>query len=286
MQAFAAAVIHDGRVLATRYFVRIGNEELEIRNFFRRRLIQLVATLLANPHAANFFSGKLYRGDLKNFCAPGLNCWSCPAATLSCPIGALQAVGGAGGKFFGFYAAGVIILIGLLLGRAVCGFLCPFGFFQELLNKIPSPKIFLPRKFLRVKYFLLIIFVLILPVASKFGEPTFCEYICPAGTLEAGLPLVATHEEFRRVLGNLFALKIFILVAVLVGSVVVHRFFCRVMCPLGAIYGLLNKYSFYLDCGRCKKICPLDLDPTKEFDSAECVRCKRCVEVCPTKSLR
>lgn len=250
----------------------------------QRRLIQIAATLLTNPHAANFLSGKLYRGGLKNFCAPGLNCWSCPAAAFACPIGALQAGS--------FYSAGVILLIALILGRAVCGFLCPFGLIQELLNKIPSPKIFLPKKFLRVKYFLLITFVLILPVAS--GLPAFCEFICPAGTLEAGLPLIATHEEFRNVLGKLFALKIFILLAVIIGCVVVHRFFCRVLCPLGAIYGLLNRYSFYqikfaedkcIGCGRCKKNCPLDLDPTKEFDSAECVRCGRCKKICPTKAL-
>ena len=259
----------------------------------KRRLIQLTATFLTNPHVTNFLSGRLYRGELKNFCAPGLNCWSCPAATLSCPIGALQAVGGAGGKF-SFYAAGVIILIGLILGRAVCAFLCPFGLFQELLNKIPSPKIFLPKKLLRVKYLLLIIFVLILPVATKFGEPTFCEFICPAGTLEAGLPLIAIHEEFRGVLGNLFALKIFILFSVIFLCIFIHRFFCRVICPLGAIYGLLNKFSFYqikysaekcISCGRCKKICPLDLNPTKNFNSAECIRCGRCKNVCPTQSL-
>ena len=259
----------------------------------KRRLIQLAATLMTNPHAANFLSGKLYRGELKNFCAPGLNCWSCPAATLSCPIGALQAVGGAGGKF-GFYAAGVTLLIGLLLGRTVCGFLCPFGLIQELLSKIPFPKLTLPRRLNCVKYVVLIMFVLILPVATEFGEPTFCEYICPAGTLEAGLPLIATHEEFRDVLGKLFALKVSILLAVILVSVVVHRFFCRVLCPLGAIYGLLNKWSFYrlnfaaskcIGCGRCKKICPLALDPTKEFDSAECVRCGQCVTVCPAKAL-
>ena len=253
----------------------------------RRRLIQLAATILTNPHAANFLSGKLYRGGLKNFCAPGLNCWSCPAATLSCPIGALQTGS--------FYAAGVIILFGLILGRAVCGFLCPFGLIQELLNKIPSPKISLPKKLLRVKYFLLIIFVLILPVATELNEPTFCEYICPAGTLEAGLPLIVTHEEFRGVLGKLFALKIFILIVVIFLCAFIHRFFCRVMCPLGAIYGLLNKYSFYqlnyaadkcVACGRCKKICPLDLDPTKDFSSAECVRCGRCEKICPTCALK
>ena len=256
-----------------------------MKNF--RLMIQLAATVLTNPHAGNFLSGKLYRGELKNFCAPGLNCWSCPAATLSCPIGALQSGS--------FYSAGFILLIGLFFGRAVCGFLCPFGLLQELLNKIPSPKIKLPRRFLHAKYFLLTVFVLILPLTSQLNEPTFCEYICPAGTLEAGLPLVATHEEFRGVLGKLFALKVFVLIGVLIGSVAVHRFFCRVMCPLGAIYGLLNKYAFYrlsfdadkcIGCGRCKKVCPIELEPTKEFNSAECVRCRRCVEICPTRALK
>ena len=251
-------------------------------------MIQIAAMLLTNPHAANFLSGRLYRGELKNFCAPGLNCWSCPAAMLSCPIGAMQAVGGK----FGFYAAGITILIGLLIGRTVCGFLCPFGLIQELLNKIPSPEFKLPRRLLRVKFFLPVIFVLILPLATAL--PTFCEFICPAGTLEAGLPLIATHEELRRVIGKLFALKISILLVVIVGSVVVHRFFCRVMCPLGAIYGLLNKYSLYridcahdkcIGCGRCKKVCPIELDPTIDFDSVECVRCGRCVDICPTKAM-
>ncbi len=254
---------------------------------FSRRLIQFAALVLTNPFAANFFDGKLYRGGLKNFCAPGLNCWSCPGAAFVCPIGALQTGS--------FYAAGTVILIGLLLGRAVCGFLCPFGFLQDLLNKIPSPKKILPRALTRVKYFLLIIFVLILPAALPLGQPTFCEFICPAGTLEAGLPLIAAHEEFRAALGKLFALKISVLIAVIVGCVVVHRFFCRVLCPLGAIYGLLNRWSFWqlnfseqacVNCGRCKKICPLNLDPTKENNSAECVRCGRCVESCPSKALQ
>ena len=260
---------------------------------FSRRLIQFAATVLSNPFAANFFDGKLYRGGLKNFCAPGLNCWSCPAAAWSCPIGAMQTVAGTGGKF-SFYAAGFVILVGLFLGRAVCGFLCPFGLLQELLNKIPSPKKILPRPLTGVKYFVLIMFVLILPVALPLGEPAFCEFICPAGLLEAGLPLIAVREEYRDLLGKIFALKLFVLVAVIIGCVFVHRFFCRVLCPLGAIYGLMNRYSFWqlkfsselcVDCGRCRKVCPLNLDPTRENNSAECVRCNSCVDVCPTKAL-
>jgi len=253
---------------------------------FQRRMIQLAATVLTNPFAANFFAGRIYRGGLKNFCAPGLNCWSCPAAALSCPVGAMQTLS--------FYAVGVTLLVGLFLGRAVCGFLCPFGFLQELLNKIPSPKISLPRKIFRAKYFFLAAFVLIGPLVTEFNAPTFCQYICPAGTLEAGLPLVAANENLREILGGLFALKVSILLGVIVGCVVAHRFFCRAICPLGALYGLLNRWSFYrlnfdgdrcIDCGRCRKICPLELNPTREFNSAECVRCGRCVAACPTNAL-
>lgn len=198
-------------------------------------MIQLFALALANPYAGNFLAGKIYKGELKNFCAPGLNCYSCPAATFACPIGALQAVGGAPEFRFSFYAAGFLMLVGALIGRAVCGFLCPFGLFQELLYKIPSRKFQLWRPLIFAKYFVLIIFVLVLPAAltnfAGVGAPAFCEYICPAGTLEAGLPLLATHEEFWQILGGLFALKFFILAATILASVLVYRFFLQSALP-------------------------------------------------------
>ena len=102
--------------------------------------IQLGATLATNPFFLNFFQGNISRGKLKGVCVPGLNCYSCPAAAASCPIGAVQAVIGSSKFHFAYYVVGFLLFIGVLLGRVVCGFLCPFGWFQELLHKIPTKK--------------------------------------------------------------------------------------------------------------------------------------------------
>lgn len=100
--------------------------------------IQLGATLASNPFLMNFLHGRIFRTGLKAVCVPGLNCYSCPAAAASCPIGALQAVIGSSKFQFAWYVVGFLIFAGALLGRGVCGFLCPFGWFQELLHKIPA----------------------------------------------------------------------------------------------------------------------------------------------------
>lgn len=267
-------------------------------NPLKRKLIQIAAFGFCNPHIQNFMGGKLYMGKWKNFCAPGLNCYSCPAAALSCPLGALQAVSGSMNFTFSFYVTGILLAFGAVLGRSICGFLCPFGFIQELLHKIPSPKFKLPKIFRYVKYLMLLVFVLILPIASTnvagSGDPAFCEYICPAGTLEGGLPLLAARSELRGVVGGLFAFKLTILITVIVCSVFIMRFFCKVLCPLGAIYGFFNKTSLYrlkvdkekcIGCGKCAVVCPMDVNPIENPDSMECIRCKACVGVCPAKAL-
>ena len=107
-----------------------------------RGWIQAAATLLTNPHIPNFFQGKIYQGKAKTVCVPGLNCYSCPAATGACPIGAFQAVVGSSKFKFSYYITGFLILLGVTLGRFICGFLCPFGWFQDLLHKIPGKKFF------------------------------------------------------------------------------------------------------------------------------------------------
>ncbi len=270
-----------------------------------RKLLQLAAFLVCNPFVANFKGGKLYTGKWKSFCSPGLNCYSCPAAAFSCPIGAMQAVGGSPRFSFSFYVTGILLAIGLVAGRAACAFLCPFGLLQELLHKIPGRKFRLPRPFRYVKYAVLLVFVLVLPVADTnfagSGDPAFCKYICPAGTLEGGLPLILSHPELRSVLGLLFSIKAAVLVLVLVASVFISRFFCKVLCPLGAVYGLLNKVSLTrisLDkdictrCGACAKKCPMDLDPVREAEPSgfiagtECIRCMDCAASCPHKAIR
>jgi polyferredoxin len=271
---------------------------MNITRSVNRRFIQLLAAVLTNQQLLNLSSGKLYKGSAKNLCAPGLNCYSCPAATLSCPLGALQAAGGTAGYGFSFYAGGFLLLLGVLWGRLACGFLCPFGLLQDLLSKLPVRKRRLYPPLRYVKYVLLVVFVLLLPALLMLfkgvGAPAFCEYICPAGTLEAAVPLLLTHPEYRQAVGGLFALKAVILIAVVIGCLFISRFFCKMLCPLGAIYGLLNRVSIcrlHLDekscvsCGRCRKVCPMDIDPVMQLHSPECIMCGQCVEACPQKAL-
>ena len=249
-------------------------------------------------HLLNFNGGKIYKGKWKQFCNPGLNCYSCPAASFACPIGALQSVSGSMKFNFSFYVVGVLLAFGVILGRAVCGWLCPFGLIQELIHKIPSPKKKLKKGFLYIKYVVLVVFVLVLPVVATnymgMGKPAFCQYICPAGTLEGGIPLLSTHAELRQTIGSLFSLKMAILILTIVGCIVVYRFFCRTMCPLGAIYGLMNKISIYhleidknkcVNCGKCKQVCKMEVDPVKTPNSAECIRCGACVSACPKEAI-
>lgn len=267
-----------------------------------RLIVQACFAALTNGYVRGFVEGKIYSGPLKQLCVPGLNCYSCPGALGACPIGALQAVLGSRGRQFSFYAIGFLVAVGALCGRFVCGWLCPFGLFQELVHKIPFPKKLkkLPGdKFLRMlKYIVLVLFVVILPLTVVnivgIGDPWFCKYICPSGMLFGGIPLTILDEGIRSAAGMLFAWKFFILAVVILLSIVVYRPFCRYLCPLGAIYGLFNPVALLryevdsdkcIDCGKCKQSCPMDIDLHKEPGSKLCVRCGKCKKNCPTGAI-
>lgn len=274
-----------------------------MKNLFRyRNQIQAAATVFTNAHLTGFFKGSIYTGAGKQFCVPGLNCYSCPGALGSCPIGALQAVAAGNRHGFSFYAAGTLIFFGVLFGRLICGFLCPFGWIQQLLHKIPLPKLHIAKtvdqKLRLLKYLILALFVLALPafVADGFGLglPWFCKWICPVGTLEGGIPLVLTDESLRSGLGFTFFWKLFLLATALIGSTLIYRPFCKYICPLGAIYALFNRFSMArmelnssncISCRKCEKICPMQVEVTKNINSAECIRCGKCAHICPTGAI-
>ena len=263
--------------------------------------IQAFATVLTNIHISNFFKKTIYKGKLKHVCVPGLNCYSCPGATASCPIGAFQSVVGSSRFNFSYYIVGMMILFGVLLGRFICGFLCPFGWFQELIHKIPSKK-YSTHKFAflkKLKYIILVVFVIILPTiivnVVGIGKPFFCQYICPAGVLEGAIPLALADPEIRLSLGGLFILKSSILIAVVILSVYFYRPFCKWFCPLGAFYSLFNKVSIYqytldhskcTNCGVCKSVCKMDVDITKNINDKECIRCGDCKHHCPQNAIQ
>ena len=292
-----------------------------------RVLIQLVVAAASNSWVTGFAAGKIYGGDLKQLCHPGLNCYSCPGALLSCPIGALQAVIGSRSFHLSLYLFGFLLLVGATLGRLVCGFLCPFGLIQELLYRIPFPfkrNRFRGDRTLRyLKYGVLLVMVILMPMlinnAAGVSSPAFCKYVCPAGTLEAGIPLVyfsptgAAAEAARPLglpegltdrlaptlgprfeTGALFTLKMAILALTILSCLVVYRPFCKYVCPLGAAYAVLNPVSLYrlrldkdlcIHCGKCREACKMCLDPTLELNHPECVRCGDCVNACPTDAI-
>lgn len=265
---------------------------------FRRKWIQLISALIYNARLKGFSEGSIYQGELKGLCTPGLNCYSCPGAVAACPLGTLQNALSAIPQKLPFYILGVLILLGLLLGRVICGFLCPFGLIQELLHKIPVPKIkknSVTRGLSWIKYVILFVFVILLPVyiglKKGYSFPAFCKYICPAGTLEGGIPLLLVNENLRSAAGSLFQWKLLVLFLVLIFCMVMYRFFCRFLCPLGAIYSLFAGISILgiqVDesacnhCGSCVRHCQMDI---RKPGDRECISCGECMEHCGQRAI-
>ena len=107
----------------------------------RRGVVQLLSALLHNANLPGFITGRIWQAQPKSVCVPVLNCYSCPGALGACPIGSLQSTLAGTALKFPFYVVGLLLLFALCLGRVICGWLCPFGLVQDLLYKIPSPKL-------------------------------------------------------------------------------------------------------------------------------------------------
>ncbi len=263
----------------------------------RRRLLQIISALAVNARLGNFLRGKIYQGALKQICVPFLNCYACPGALGACPLGSLQSLAAAPAPKLSFYVLGSMALAGGVAGRLMCGWLCPFGLVQDLLHRTGRLKLLLPKYLPYCKYILLPLVVLLPAFAVDrhgFGSPYFCRFICPAGTLTAGLPLLGAGTEFRHLVEFTFWWKLGLLLVILTAAVFFYRPFCRVLCPLGAFWGLFNRVSFFCltaapscnSCGRCTRACPVRLTLPAQRNSTECIRCLECVKVCPHGALK
>ncbi|WP_296320175.1 4Fe-4S binding protein [Treponema sp. UBA3813] len=267
-----------------------------------RLIIQALFTALSNGYIKGFAHGQIFEGASKYVCVPGMNCYSCPGALGACPIGSLQATLNSRDYKISMYIVGLLVIFGTFLGRFVCGFLCPFGLVQDLFYKIPFVKKIrsLPgeRALRYLRFVFLAVFVILLPAFVAdfmgFGEPWFCKWICPVGTLEGGIPLVLLNSAMRGAAGFIFRWKLAILILTIISSIIIYRPFCRYVCPLGAIYGIFNKISFYrfkiddskcTKCGTCQKICKLNIPVYEKPDSADCIRCGDCKAACPHSAI-
>ena len=266
----------------------------------KRRLMQLYSALLYNANLKGFVNGQIYTGKTKALCVPGFNCYSCPGAVGACPLGSLQASVAAAGKHIGFYIIGIILLYGLIAGRTICGWFCPLGLIQELLNKVPTPKIKksrITRGLSYLKYFMLGWFAFLIPLwyglKHSMAVPGFCKYICPAGTFEGAVALLANKNNsgFFGMLGLLFTRKFVIMLVIGLACVFCYRSFCRFLCPLGALYGMFCKlavigvkvdYGRCNGCGLCVSKCKIDV---KRVGDHECIHCGHCIDTCAQGAL-
>lgn len=276
-----------------------------LKSFFKRiapserRLVQLYSFLLYNAYLKGFVKGDIFTGISKGACVPGLNCYSCPGAAGACPLGALQNAVAASGHKPPYYVLGILVLYGLIFGRTVCGFLCPFGLLQDLLYRIPTFKITksrVTRALSKFRYVILGVLVIGLPLYSAFRTvplPAFCKYVCPAGTLEGAVGLLVhpLNAEKFTMLSYLFSWKFLLLIFILTACVFCCRAFCRFLCPLGAIYGLFNRFSVVgvrvddkkcVDCGKCVSKCKMDV---RNVGDRECIQCGECISACPVGAI-
>lgn len=266
-----------------------------------RLFFQILYTIVTNGYLYGFFNGKIYKGSLKYACVPGLNCYSCPGALASCPLGALQAALNKRNFEVPFAVLGFFFIFGSIFGRFVCGWLCPFGLLQDLLHKIP---LFHKRKQLPyhsiLKYGKYVVLFGLVIVGSSFlftgfaKVPAFCKFLCPSGTFMGAIPLLGMDEQLRSQAGGLFYWKLEILIALILLSIKIYRPFCQYLCPLGAIYGWFSRFSLVqihwekdtcISCMACQKACPVNLSPEKISVSAECIKCGQCVDACPKDCL-
>lgn len=252
------------------------------QNALRRRgWVQGLTALLTNSYVTQSIT--------KGIPCPSLNCYACPAAAFACPIGSIQHF--AGQHKFPLYVVGSLSLVGLVIGRASCGWFCPFGWFQEWMHKIPVPKLRLPNRFNWTRYVVLVGLVGVIPYLTT--QPWFSK-LCPAGTLEAALPVMWLYPELRAEIGLLFWIKIALLLIFLVWMMVTMRPFCRWVCPLGAIWSPFNPISlFRLEvahdhcerCNRCQAVCPVDIRVYETPNSDACIRCLACMRACPSNCI-
>ena len=259
----------------------------------KRRLIQLYSALLYNAHLRGFAEGKIFTGKTKAVCVPGFNCYSCPGAVGACPLGSIQNALGSLNKHAGFYVLGIILLYGMLLGRTICGWICPLGLIQELFHKIPTPKIKksrYTRALSYLKYVLLVIFAIMIPIYYGIGQgipiPGFCKYICPAGTFEGAMGMLPKNLPWLSMLGIIFTRKFVIMVLIFTACIFCYRAFCRFLCPLGAIYGIFSRLAVIgvkVDAGKCNGCsacvmnCKMDV---KAVGDHECIHCAKCIAHC------
>ena len=225
---------------------------------------------------------------LHTMCSPVFHCYACPLSTFACPIGVIAQFSAL--HIFPFVAVGLLIGLGALFGSLLCGWACPFGFLQDLVGKVPTPKFDLPKWAGYSRYAVLIGTVLAVPYFFGEEHALFVCRVCPAGALESAVPNMVGQAIAGEEIIWPNALKLIIFGAFLIAVFFVKRPWCKLLCPLGAIFSLFNRVSaFFLrfdadectDCRHCHKLCEYGIEPDKSPNDSRCVRCLECTRCGP-----
>lgn len=223
---------------------------------------------------------------------PFFNCQGCELAWAGCPIGMFQVY--LIQRRFPFYLIGMTLLSAAVLARFVCGWLCPFGFFLDVLGKFSKGdwRGKVPDWFKYTQYVNLVgAGVLAILTADIF----FSKYICFTGIIFGVTMYWFTwnHLTLFWLVYHLIQLMFFIFATYKIGG----RFWCFALCPYGALLSLFNRVSIFklrwhqpscTQCGNCVAVCPMECDPKglpKRIDQLNCMRCGECVNVCPHNCL-
>jgi ferredoxin-type protein NapH len=234
---------------------------------------------------------------------PYFFCYACPWDVGNCPLGILE---------HGFidiqitfwiglamlvYLVGFMSLMGLLLGRAYCGWACPMGLLQDITRKFKiSDKVrnrLKPNvnpKYKNVKYLIL----LAIPITAYLSKDLFYTNLCPVGGVTGTIPTLLFYSS-EWVLGSAFSIKATSIILFLALIILVARGWCKYLCPIGAILAPFNRFSRVgvkrdekkcTDCNLCEMKCPMDVKDIGKKPDSECVLCGRCVASCKSKSLK
>ncbi len=228
-------------------------------------------------------------------CFPVLNCHSCPVSVFACPLGVIGQFAGVG--LIPLSVIGVVALVGLAAGRILCGWACPFGFLQELLYKIPYIKFEMPPWTRFIKYAVFLGLVVVVPIFLTTSSPLYFCRLCPVGTLESAIPW-AVMKGTADVVS--LSIRLSIVAALVILAMGHRRFFCKVLCPLGACLSFFNRFAVVFperstdctDCGTCNKVCTMETTQgSQKFGvyngrAEECISCLECRKKCPTEAIR
>lgn len=220
------------------------------------------------------------------------HCYSCPLSAFACPVGVAANYAALFPVAFEvpFLLIGVLLIVGAVSGSLVCGWACPFGYLQDLLGKLSPIKFALPSWAGHFRYVVLGGLVLLLPMILGFKGIPFEDQVvsicrlCPAGALEAGLPYSA--KSYMAGTGwTMSWVKTGILFAFVTAALLIHRPWCRLLCPLGGFLALFNRFSLFhlrfrsancVECNLCRSRCPAGVKVDQEVNVTGCVRCLEC----------